>query len=168
MEAQAALERGDVIPTLKWVTIENEPEIRTAFAKAVTVRGNGAEAKELADQYFLETLVRLHRAGEGAPYTVITDEPVEPIVAMADKSLNDGSAEEMIATLGDHLSDAIRAKFSTVVEARRHKDMSVEEGRKFVEAYVTYVHYVEGLNSAIVSAGAHHDETEQGTAEHGN
>jgi hypothetical protein len=166
MEAQAALERGDVTPTLKWVKMEDEPEIRTAFAKAVAVRGNGAEAKELADQYFLETLVRLHRSGEGAPYTGITDEPVEPIVAMADKALTDGSAEDMIANLGDHLSDAIRAKFSAVVEARRNKERSVEDGRKFVEAYVTYVHYVEGINSAIVSTGAHHDESEPGTAGH--
>lgn len=83
-EAKAALEKGDVTPILKWVRKENETEIKTAFAKAVAVRANGPEAKELADRYFIETFVRLHRAGEGAPYTGIKDEPVEPIVALAD------------------------------------------------------------------------------------
>src|SRR5512138_1337139 len=94
-EAQAALNSGDVTPVLKWVKKDNEAEIRAAFAKAVAVRAKGPEARELADQYFLETLIRLHRAGEGAPYSGIKDEPVAPIVALADKALADGSADEM-------------------------------------------------------------------------
>ena len=102
-EAKAALAKGDVSPVLKWVTKENEAEIKTAFAKAVTVRAEGPEARELADQYFLETLVRLHRTGEGAPYSGIKDEPVEPIMAMADKALADGSAEDMIRNLSGHV-----------------------------------------------------------------
>jgi hypothetical protein len=47
--------------------IRGEPEIKAACTKAVAVRAKGPEAKELADQYFLETLVLLHRAGEGGP-----------------------------------------------------------------------------------------------------
>jgi hypothetical protein len=66
-EAKAALEKGDVTPILKWVKKENELEIKSAFAKAIAVRARGPEAKELADQYSIENLVRLHRAGEGAP-----------------------------------------------------------------------------------------------------
>jgi hypothetical protein len=77
-EAKAALDKGDVTPVPKWIKKDNEAEVKAAFAKAAAVRAKGPEAKELADQYFLETLVRLHRAGEGAPYTGIKDEPVEP------------------------------------------------------------------------------------------
>jgi hypothetical protein len=65
--ALVALENGDVTPVLKWVTRENEPEIRAAFSRTLAVRGKGPEAKGLADMYFFETLVRLHRAGEGEP-----------------------------------------------------------------------------------------------------
>ena len=155
-EAKAALERGEVTPVLKWVKKENEPEIKAAFAKAVAVRARGPEAKELADQYFLETLVRLHRTGEGAPYTGIKDEPVEPIVAMADKALADGSADHMIKELGGHMAKAVREKFAEALEAKKNKDKSVEAGRGFVEAYVIYVHYVEGIHGAIMSAGRHH------------
>jgi hypothetical protein len=159
MEAKAALEKGDVTPILKWIKKDNEAEIKAAFAKAVAVRAKGPEAKELADQYFLETLVRLHRAGEGAPYTGIKDEPVEPIVAMADKALAKGSADEMIKEISGHMAGAIKEKFNKALEAQKNKDKSVEAGREFVEAYVTYMHYVEGIHTTIMSAGGHQHES---------
>jgi Family of unknown function (DUF6448) len=152
------LEKGDATPILKWVRKENESEIRAAFAKAVAVRVKGPEAKTLADQYFIETLIRVHRAGEGAPYTGIKDEPVEPIVAMADKALADGSPDAMIKEMNGHMAQAIREKFRKVLEARQNKDKSVEAGREFVEAYVTYTHYVEGIHTSIVTGGGHHHE----------
>ena len=165
-EAKAALEKGDVTPILKWVKKDNEAEIKAAFTKAVAVRAKGPEAKELADQYFLETLVRLHRAGEGAPYTGIKDEPVEPIVAIADKALVDGSADELIKKISGQMEGAIRERFKKVVEARKNKDKSVAAGREFVGAYVIYLHYVEGIHTAIMSAGAHHAEAGAGAAAH--
>lgn len=109
-EAQAALNSGDVTPILKWVKKGDEAEIRAAFAKAVAVRAKGPEAKALADQYFLETLIRLHRAGEGAPYSGIKDEPVAPIVALADKALADGSADEMVKRMSDHMANGVKEK----------------------------------------------------------
>jgi hypothetical protein len=166
-EAKAALEKGDVTPILKWVKKESEAEVKTAFARTVVVRAKGPEAKKLADQYFFETLVRLHRAGEGAPYTGIKDEPVEPIVAMADKALDDGSVEEMIKRINGHMAEVIREKFKKVVEAKEKKDESVEAGREFVEAYVTYTHYVEGIHMAIASAASHHHTVAtEGNAQH--
>lgn len=155
-EARAALNSGDVTPVLKWVKKENEAEVRAAFAKAVVVRAKGPEARELADQYFLETLVRLHRAGEDAPYSGIKDEPVAPIVALADKALADGSADEMVKRMSDHMTKGVKEKFNRALEARKAKDKSVEAGREYVEAYVAYTHYVEGIHAAIMSAGGHH------------
>jgi hypothetical protein len=69
LTAKAALEKGDVTPVLKWVKKEDEKEIREAFARTLAVRKQSTDARELADTYFFETLVRIHRAGEGAPYT---------------------------------------------------------------------------------------------------
>jgi hypothetical protein len=161
-EAKAALEKGDVTPILKWVKKDKEAEIRLAFAKAVAVRVKGSDERELADQYFLETLVRLHRAGEGAPYTGLKDQPVEPIVAMADKALADDSADEMIKRISGHMAKAIREKYNKALEAKRNKDKSVEAGREFVEAYVIYMHYIEGIHTAVMSAGSHHGEVTEG------
>ena len=97
-EAKAALEKGDVTPVLKWVSKDNEEEIRTAFKKTLTVRSKSIEAKELADMYFFETLVRVHRAGEGAPFTGLkpAGSEVEPGIAAADQALERGSADEVI------------------------------------------------------------------------
>ncbi len=155
-EARVALEKGDIKPILKWVKKENEAELRTAFDKALAVRSKGPEARELADLYFLETLVRLHRAGEGAPYTGLKDEPLEPIVAMADKALAEGSDREMIRAISAHMASAIDEKFKKAAEAMKNKDVSIDAGREFVEAYVTYMHYVEAVHAAIVAGGGHH------------
>lgn len=155
-EARIALKNGDITPILKWVKKDSEAEIKAAFAKAVAVRGKGKEAMELADQYFLETLVRVHRAGEGAPYSGIKDEAVEPIVALSDKALANGSAEEMIGMISNHMAEAIRTKFQHALETKKNKDKSVEAGREFVEAYVTYMHYVESVHTAIAASGSRH------------
>jgi hypothetical protein len=110
----------------------------------------------------------LHRAGEGAPYTGIKDEPIEPIVAMADQAVVDGSPDEMIERIGTHLAAAVREKFNAVLAAREKKDLSVEAGREFVESYVAYTHYLEGIHAAILAGGDHHHEAAtKGTAERG-
>ena len=155
-EAKAALARGDVTPVLKWVRADDEGEIQAVFGKAVAVRGLGAEAQELADRFFLETLVRLHRAGEGAPYTGLKDTPVAPIVAMADRSLADGSADGMIARISAHLEREIRERFERASAAKQKRESTVEAGRAYVEAYVSFVHYVEGVHDAIVARAGHH------------
>jgi hypothetical protein len=159
-EAKTALEKGDVTPILKWIPKEDEEEIKTAFVATLAVRIKGPEAKTLADRYFIETLVRLHRAGEGEPYTGIKDAPVDPIVAMADKALTDGIADEMVHTISRHMAEAIREKLNRALSTRRSKDKSVAAGRGFVEAYVTYLHYIEGIHTAILSAASHHQGAE--------
>lgn len=159
-EARAALEKGDVTPVLKWIKKDREAEIRAAFATTQTVRAKGPEAKELADRQFIETLVRLHRAGEGAPYSGIKDEPVDPVIAMADMALEKGSADEMIQKISDHMATVIRQKLDRAVEAAKHKDDSVEAGRKFVAAYVDYMHYLENVHATIAIRNTDHAEPE--------
>ncbi len=155
-EARIALENGDVTPLLKWVSKEDEPEVKAVFAEAETVRVKCSEAKGIADKYFIETLVRLHRAGEGAPYTGIKDEPVEPIVAMADKALVDSSSATLIKNISAHMIQGIKKKFDKVIELQENKDRSVEAGRKYIRAYVEYMHYIEGIHSVVMSVGEHH------------
>lgn len=67
--AQKALAKQDVNLVLIWVQKEDEQELRDVFDQTLRIRELSAEARELADRYFFETLVRIHRAGEGAPYT---------------------------------------------------------------------------------------------------
>jgi len=156
MTAKAALEKGDVTPVLKWVKKDDEKEIRELFQKTMVVRGKGKEAQELADSFFFETLVRIHRAGEGAPYTGLKSEPVEPIIAAADKALESGSAEELVKQVTDAVARGIRERFAHAKATKMNADKNVEAGREFVEAYVVFTHYVERLHEDASAAGAHH------------
>jgi hypothetical protein len=156
--AQTALETGDVTPVLKWVKPEYEQQIRTLFEKTLIVRKEGPEARELADMHFFETLVRLHREGEGEAYTGLKpEEAVEPIVKLSDQALESGDVDALIEKVAEETTQGIRERFEQVVEARRHMDESVEAGRRFVEAYVTFTHYVEKIDQAAEGESSHQE-----------
>lgn len=157
-DARLALAKEDVTQVLKWLQTEDEQEVRDVFAKTLAVRKLDPKAQELADTYFFETLVRVHRAGEGAPYTGLKAAgSVEPVVAKADRALEQGSVDELAKAIAAHTETGIRERFKHALETSRHAQDSVKAGREYVEAYVTYVHYVEGIAQAV-HASAHHGE----------
>lgn len=155
--AKKALDAGDLGPVLRWVKPEAEPELRQAFDRTLAVRSQGSKARELADQYFLETVVRLHRAGEGAPYTGLKAEPDDPagLIAASDRALEGKSADPLVALVTSGVATGLRERYDRVVEARKHADESVDAGRRFVAAYVEYVHFVEALQLVLAPAGQH-------------
>jgi hypothetical protein len=157
-DAQAALQAGDVAGVLKWVAQENEPEVRQVFQKTLVVRTKGPEARELADMYFFETLVRLHRAGEGEPYTGIkpAGTPVPAPVARADQALEHDNVDALAGRIAAAVETGIRDRFASAAEARKHRNDSVEAGRQYVAAYVEFVHYVQAIHDMIAGHGAHH------------
>ena len=160
--AQAALEKGDVTPVLKWVKPPQEAEIREAFQRTLAVRGLGREAKDLADKYFFETLVRLHREGEGAPYTGLKPAgTVEPVVAASDKALEGGSVEELTKEITQLVAEGIRHRFAETMEKQQHANENVTAGREFVEAYVEFTHYVERLHTDATGPAGHAAQAEQ-------
>jgi hypothetical protein len=165
--ARTALERKDVTPVLKWVKKEHEQEIQDIFQKTLKVREKGVEAKDLADHYFFETLVRVHRAGEGAPYSGLKPgNAVDPAVALADKALEEGSVEKLINILNSAMGDGIRERFQNARGTRNHANDSVSAGREFVEAYVIFTHYVEGLHADIKGKSGHHGEVNEASGKH--
>jgi len=155
MAAKKAQEKGDVTSILKWVKKENEEEIRSLFKKTLAVRNKGPEAKELADMYFFETLVRIHRASEGAPYIGLSAGPVEPIIAEADNALEKGSVDHLVRHVTDAVAKGIRQRFNNTLEKKKHAEESISFGREFVEAYVEFTHYVERLHLDAAGKTAH-------------
>lgn len=157
--AMKALEKADVTPVLKWVRQEDEPEIRALFARTLKVRDKGPEARELADRYFFETLVRVHRAGEGAPYTGLKPEgAVEPAVEEADNALESGSVDRLVHLITHAAEEGIRERFKHAIKTKKHAEENVKAGREFVEAYVDFTHYVERLHMHASAHGSHHGE----------
>jgi hypothetical protein len=156
--ARSALETGDVTPLLKWVSIDDEPVIRDAFQRTLKVRQLGGEARELADTYFFETLVRIHRAGEGAPYTGLkAGIEIDPAVALADKAIETGNADKLSKVLTHAIDKGIRDRFDRVMQTSRHVDDNAASGREFVAAYVEFTHYAEGIHEFIQKGAKHHE-----------
>lgn len=165
LAARTALEQKDITPVLRWVKTDDESRIREAFDRALAVRQLGPEAKGLADTWFFETLVRVHRAGEGAPYTGLKPAgTIMPAIQEADKALESGSVDKLAKALGEHTADGLRERFTRAAKAKAHAAESAEAGREYVEAYVTYVHYVEALANVI--HGAAHHEAKDGPEKH--
>jgi hypothetical protein len=157
-DARTALSQGEVTPVLKWVNPGHEKEIREAFAETMAVRRLNPEAENLADRYFFETLVRIHRAGEGAPYTGLKPAgTVEPVIAKADQALAQGNVDGLVKAIFAHTGEGIRERFRHALETRKHAGETVEAGREYVAAYVQYVHYLEGIAQAVHTS-SHHAE----------
>ena len=156
--ARKALETGNVNLVLPWVPAQDEEQIRDAFEHAQAVRKLGSEARELADTHFLEMLVRIHRASEGAPYTGLKPAGLDlgPAVPAADKALEDGAVEPVLRLLADAVRDGVRRHFEAAYHHRNFDVNDVGAGREYVEAYVRYVHYVEGLWDAATGVAGHH------------
>ena len=162
-DARAALEQGDPTPVLKWVRKEHEQEIRSVFRQTMVVRAKGDDAKALADQHFFETLVRVHRAGEGEAFSGLkpasaTDEGI----AAADRALQLRSGAELSKSMSAAVAEGIRARFALALERKQHAASSIEAGRDYVEAYVDYIHFVEAVNR-LASHGASHTHLEPAT-----
>jgi len=145
--ARRSLEIGDVLPVLKWVRPEYETEVRQAFTKTEIVRRQSAEARALADRYFFETVVRLHRAGEGEPYDGLKEaDAADPAVAALDRALELGDVG-VLATVADH-SDEIRPRFVRLLQMRQRADDDLIAGRAYVAAYVALAHSLESHRDA--------------------
>ena len=156
--ARKALDTGSVNLVLVWVQKGDEAEIRRAFQRASSVRKAGGEARELADHYFFETLVRVHRAGEGAPDTGLkpAGKP-EPAIATADKAVETGKLEPVAKLVSDRTHKGLEKHFHDLMSKKKYNPNDVAAGRAFASSYVEYVHYVERLYDAaetLAPAGA--------------
>jgi hypothetical protein len=128
-DARAALERRDVMPVLKWVAAEHESEIRKAFAKTLVVRAAGEDAQQLADQFFFETLVRIHRAGEGEAFTGLKPAgSVDPGIAAADRALESGSGAELTVSLSGTIEQGVHDRFEKARRLKEHAADSAAAG----------------------------------------
>ncbi len=156
--AQAALNKGDVKLILPYVQPDAEAELTAAFNQALKVGKQGGDAKKLAETYFFETAVRLHRLGEGATYTGLnytTD--FGPGLEAADKALQTSSIAEVNKLLQKALADGVAAKFETVKTARQKaaREGTLEAQRERAEAELIFEKYVFELYTAITAASPH-------------
>lgn len=143
--ARKALENGKVNGVLMWVTAKDEREVRDAFQHTLSVRKLGPEARDLADRYFFETVVRLHRQSEGEPYTGLKPAGTDQgkAIPAADRALASGNVTELEQLLTTSVRTGLHERFERALSARKAAPDDVQAGRAYVAAYVALMHYVE-------------------------
>lgn len=160
LAAQEALETGDVNLVLIWVNEEQEGQIRESFQQALDVRDENEKVREIADMYFLETLVRLHRESEGATYTGLKPAGTDfgPVIPAGDHALETGSLKELRDLIVQEFEAGLHAYFDEMMEAKAFDTNDVEAGREFVHKYVEFMHYAAPVYRAVKAEGAaNHD-----------
>lgn len=161
--AQQALEAGRVERILPFVPADAEAEVKSAFERTIAIRGMGPEVAELADRWFFENVVRLHRAGEGAPYTGVKPAGLShgPVIPVAERAIETGTGDELSAMLSNIVADQVKLRLDHVMQLKAHAGAGVAEAREYVEALLglqvwSHKLYLAALASA--HGGEHHHD----------
>lgn len=158
--ARQALEKEDVNLILPYVKESASLDVKSAFEKALRARKVDPAAREVADLYFYETAVRLHRAGEGAPYTGLKPAGLDvgPVIPVAEKAIETGSPDALIRVLTETLRHEVQHRFEHMKRLRDHKPDDVAKAREYVEAMLgleVYSHQLYQAMKASPHEGGH-------------
>jgi hypothetical protein len=153
--ARHALDAEKVDIVLPFVHADGEAEVRTMFDTVLPVRALGPEAHEVADRLFFETVVRVHRAGEGEPYTGLKPAglSVGPVIPLAERAVETGSAEELATFLSSALRDELIQRLERVQTLDATKNHSIEHAREFVGAMLGFEVYSHHVFQALQASG---------------
>jgi len=165
--ARHALETGEVTPALAYVPASAEDEVRATFDAVLPVRALGHEERLVAERLFFETVVRLHREGEGAAFTGLQPAGLDvgPVIPLAEEAIESGSAEDLTTFLGAVLTDELHRRLAALGELGDARNGSVEREREWVEATLGFQTYSQTLFETLESQphahgghqGGHHD-----------
>lgn len=156
--AQAALKALDaknVNLALPYAPDTAEAEIKASFAQSIKVRALGSDAKALADRAFIEAVVRLHRGGEGAPYTGLKPAGTDfgPAIPAAERAIDSGDLSEVRVLLTREMEHGLEARLAQVQKAQSatKEPKTADEiaaARDRIQAEFGFVAYIEGLREA--------------------
>lgn len=156
--ARRALDAGDVASALPYVPDSAEGEVRALFDTVLPVRREGPPAGEVADRLFFETVVRLHRAGEGAAYTGLKPAGLDvgPVIPLAERAVETGSGEQLADFLTGVLREQLEHRLEEVAALAATKDRSIADARRYVEAVLGFEVFSHHLHQAM-EASDHHE-----------
>lgn len=162
--ARLALERGNVNLILPYVPRAADAELRRAFDRAIRVRALSPEAKETVDYWFFETAVRLHREGEGAPFTGLKPAGLDPgpAVPRAEKAVETGRLEEVGRFLHDVLDEQLHHRFHDVLDRHGYDEDDVDAARAYVQAMLGFIVYSHMVYTNLLASS--HDHAAEGAA----
>jgi hypothetical protein len=129
------------------VPVDGEAEVRGVFDRVRSVREFGSDAREVADRLFFETVVRIHRAGEGAPYTGLKPAglSVGPVIPLAERAVNTGSPGEVVDFLASVLSAEVKHRLEHISALAVARERSLDDARRYVEASLAFQVYAHRI-----------------------
>jgi len=155
-DAREALKSGRIEPVAIWVGQEEMGELRNVFQQSLAAYKMGGDAREVAEQYFMSTAVRLHRMAEGFPFTGL--KPAQPMpkdISLAEKALETGELQPVTDFLAREMQNQTGRLFRQALEKRKEKGSDVAAGREWADAYVQYIIFVHDLYKRISSGAPH-------------
>ena len=157
--AKMAIEKKNVNLILPWTPKEAEVELKGAFEKTLRARALGKDAMEVADYWFFETAVRLHREGERAPYTGLKPAGLDwgPVVPKADKAIDQGNARDLIDLISQTVEKELQERFNRAMAKKGYDENDVDAAREYVHAMLGFVLFSHHLYSFIEGGEAHGD-----------
>lgn len=158
-DALQALENNDPALVMKWIDAKHEKEITDLFSKTMKYKSGDQEVYSLLEKHFLETLVRIHREGEGAPYTGLKPAgSTKQIIKLTDIALAENDFEGFLLKFNGHVESILKEKYEKVAQLKKVKDQSAQKGREYVAAYVNYTHTIEKMHDILVHTGDAHGD----------
>lgn len=163
---QKALETGNVNRVLPYAPASAEAELKATFAEARKVRELGADARRLADRLFLETAIRLHRAGEGAAFTGVKPAGIDygPMIGAAERALETGDLQPVKIVLLESVDHVLGEQLAHVRELQKVSTEpadyeQVAAARERISAELGFITFAEGLRQAALGkAPVHHED----------
>ena len=158
--AKKALETGNLNYVLIWIPKESEQELKAIFEKTLRARKAGKDAQDVADDWFFENSIRLHRAGEGAAYTGMKPAGLSegPVVPRAEKAIETGDPKDAIAFILKTIEDDLTIRFHHVMEKKKYDVNDVAAGREFIAAFIGWVVYSHHLYISVAGAAGHGEQ----------
>ena len=158
LAARRAVEAGDVDLILPDVHADDEPEVREAFDRTIKARALGGEV-DVADRWFFETAVRVHRAGDGAPFTGLKPAGLDvgPVIRGSERALETGSVDELLEVMREAVRGQVDRRRHAMV-LKQHAGQGVAEARKYVEAMLGLQVWAHGVYRQVnANPHAHSD-----------
>ena len=153
-----SIEENNVNYVLAWIKPEYENEVKHEFTKTMNIRNQNKETMEMADYYFYETVVRLHRMGEGEPYTGLkpAGTKISEGIVQADLSIEKNDLQAIESFVTENVKQSLENKFHKLMERSKYNPDDVEAAREYVGAYVNYIHYSEQIFELSEEHSEHH------------
>ena len=153
--AQRALAAGDVALVLPYVPKAGEQEVIDVFAKVVSARQANTLCREVADRHFFETVVRIHRAGEGAAFTGLKPAGLDvgPVIPVAEKAIESGNAAALEDVLVTAVREQLAERFHHLGHLRENAHRGVDGARAYVQSMLGLQVWAHSLYQATRTTG---------------